>query len=264
MIVRPPLRLVSAALFALLASTPAEADRAFSVWWSPLLDLASLSALDSELARPFERPLELGKGDRAAVNDCLDLTRRAAQGYLPADQSESEVFSSLSGHCWALAALREARPARASYLRDFTMTSGAMDVLPAMVGVEWCFDQLGRVLEANREGVSWSDFVLADPWSEPSDYRVVAADPTSIVVERIVLPYGSDVRHERRVAIFGRGDFNGDEVDDLLLRTDWRDGADVGTALYVVSRLDRDLPLRVVATWGPQPHRATGCDRGDG
>lgn len=251
-----------AALF--LHATQGLGDRAFSVWWSPLLDLSSLSALESEFTRPFDRPLTLGKGDRAAVVDCLELTRRVEEGYGPVDDGGNEPFSTLKGHCYALAALREAKPARVSFVRDFAMTSGAMDILPAMVGVEWCFDQLGRILEANREGVSWGDFVVADPWAEPSDYRVVAADPTSIVVERIVLPYGSDVRHERRVSIYGRGDFNGDEVDDLLLRTDWRDGADIGTALYVVSRLDQDLPLRVVATWGPQPHRLAGCRGADG
>ncbi|MSP81406.1 MAG: hypothetical protein EXQ94_00360 [Alphaproteobacteria bacterium] len=141
------------------------------------------------------------------------------------------------------------------------MTSGAMDRLPAMVGVEWCFSQLGRVLAANRDGLTWSQFAEAGTdWTQPSEYRVVAADPSSIVVERIVLPYGSDVPHERRVSIFGRGDFNGDEVDDVLLRTDWRDGGEVGSALYVVSQLDEETPLRVVATWGPQPNRLSGCE----
>ncbi|MSP81405.1 MAG: hypothetical protein EXQ94_00355 [Alphaproteobacteria bacterium] len=50
--------------------------RVYAVWWSPLLNISSLNSLENELSKPFAETVTLSKDDRAAVADCLDLTRR--------------------------------------------------------------------------------------------------------------------------------------------------------------------------------------------
>jgi len=247
------------AALAFLAA-PARSQNIYQVWWSPLLDLPALSGVDTQLRAPFDPDdrIELRKGDIAVVENCLALTRRVDSGYRPATARDSTPFGVLTGHCYTLAALKQAKAATESYVRDFTMTSGALDDLPAMVGAEWCEAQLDTLLAANRAGVSWSEFTQGGrAFGEPSGYRVTVSSRDQIVVERRVGATG--VVHDRRVSIMGRGDFSGDGIDDLLVQTTWRNGAEVGSTLFVVSRVAQGDPLRVVATRGPLPDSRSAC-----
>ena len=126
-----------AILWASLAlANPASAEEPpFPVWWSPMLELDSLDAIDARLARHIwpgdNEGLPLAKWDgeiredASAVN-CIELERLVADGFHGISSNDFGLQLLNQALCRGIEALGRARPAETSYLRDFVLDEEAI------------------------------------------------------------------------------------------------------------------------------------------
>ncbi len=159
----------------------ASGGETYPVWWAPELGLENLDEIDAALARPFPEgkravfhkfgrhmigegdtayPGEWGSLDAQPIDNCLAYLKWTDEGYQPENEDEDSywVYETRAGYCLALRALKRARPATTSYLRDFGFTHESLDYLPALLNAAGC-KHLPPELLANRNGVPWSKFV---------------------------------------------------------------------------------------------------------
>ena len=274
------------------AAAPTQPTEAYPVWWSPDLGVGSLDQIDALLAKTIpndqqyfamkfdwkrvykdalydeDRP-ELGfdfymekvNVEQHLVDNCLSFFKWFETGFKSDGYDAFQLQLSLSGYCYTLRALKIARPARTSHVRDFAFGNDAMDLLPVMVGRGWECRDINKMLEANRRGVSWSEHLYDALGDDVPDYKVRAENDTSLTVERIFPKRQDEVTSVTRITIYGRGDFSGDGIDDLLMGWDWKDMilGPHAAALYLVTRRERDDALRVVDVLGPGPWEGLKC-----
>ncbi|MCH9019631.1 MAG: hypothetical protein IIA73_04625 [Proteobacteria bacterium] len=279
---------------------PAWAEEAapYPVWWSPKLGLESLDLIDSELQEAFPRGQqfhlvkydlkrvyidelidetrpELGYNwDIERVNvvehwieDCRSLIKWTDEGF-HIDQDNpywihaDTMHAIHSARCYALMALKRAKPAEASFVRDFVFDEDAMNYIPPMIGMGWDCKNLYKFLRANRGGVSWSDFDYGYFDDQTPVYKLIVMDDTTLIVDRIVKSKYLNTEYVYstvRMIIYGRGDFDGDGLDDLLIRWEaWvppshGDPVISSSVVYVATRQTPDGVLRVVDLVGPSP-----------
>ncbi len=105
-------------------------------------------------------PGEWGSLDAQPIGNCVAYLKWTDEGYQyeNSDEDSHWVYQTKAGYCLALRALKRARPAETSYLRDFRFAQGALDYLPALINAAGC-KHLRPELLANRDGVPWSQFV---------------------------------------------------------------------------------------------------------
>ncbi len=280
---------VLAVVIALGACRPALGGETkdYPIWWSPELGLDSLDRIEEALRAPFpwrrqfhvykhhsqlhylnelrdEHRPEKGYGvvfqemnlrDRLVV-DCVSLMKSVRDGYSWEGHEGYKVSSYWSGYCYALDALTAVNPARTSNLRDFVFDEDAKKYLPAMVGEGWDCRLIDPLLEANRNSVPWADFEFDWAYEDTTTYELIIESTNKIVEVRRVPELDNEVFSRRWVTIYGRGDFNGDSLDDLLLLSQ-DESASTGardSALYVVTRFRPDAVLQVVGALGTLPY----------
>jgi len=265
----------AASVLALAVAVLADAQGGYPIWWSPQLDLEALEHIEAELKIPFPgwteiivtnpsiRPilkLDERRGywltNQAMARTCRALIDLTEQGYIRGDY---DLLTGLGPRCYALEALRTARPARVSYLRDFVFDEGAIRFLPAMLGPRGDCEYLMVILEANRQGGRWESLPNHDPSYRVG--RVEVRDRDTLIVR------GRHVDGESRwvstIEIYGRGDFNGDGLDDLLVKTDVDEGfASWGPRLFLMIRTGPKETVRVAWEYGILPTRYSGCRYG--
>ena len=142
------------------------------------------------------------------AKSCRTLKKMLKRGYrLTADY---RPHVSVIADCRALELLQIAQSAQASHLRDFVLDGAAIELLPQ------------------------------DLWSISAD-----ADPSALEIadERTLeVPITAGTRQIRFLA---GGDFNGDGLDDVLVKRETLAGHPEA-AVFVLSRNGPDDPLRVV------------------
>lgn len=221
-------------------------DAALPVWWdSAYLRFERFDELDERLDRPFDLsdPLELfADGKRATAKDCRALNRLLDAGY-----GEDGGFGSISLYateCRTLAAFERAVPAERSYLRDFVLDADAQCYLPAMIFVAPSCEKTCRQRRADQEGIPLGAF--------ETDLEVVT--PEGYTGAELTL-YVNSFEASTTLNIRGRGDFNGDGLDDLLLDSHsmLRRGQRGPSGAFVLTRTAPGAVLRVVE---PERH---GC-----
>jgi len=249
----------------------------YPIWWSPSLQLDSLDDIEAELDAPFpsggevvvtnlniepESYFDEARGEfwltnQETADTCRSLIKLTAEGY---DSGEYNLRTALGPRCYALEALRRARPARISYLRDFVFDESAIRYLPAMLGPLGNCGYLRDMLEANRLGRPWAPFPDNDPSYGVG--QMEAQDRDTLIVK------GKQIDGESRwvstIEIQGRGDFNGDGLDDLLVRTEVDDLMiySWGSRLFLLTRTGPLQTLRVVWEYGVLPTIYSGCRYG--
>ena len=275
------------------ATASARRDEAYPVWWSPELGLDNLDRIDSLLAKTIPKNMQFiamkHDGFKKIYKDTLDdknkpwlrdeyyfepnivaqhlvdscdsLFKWLETGFSAEGYDAFQLQRSLSGYCYTLRALKTARPARTSHVRDFAFGDDAMDYIPVMVGTSWECRDINEKLEANRTGVSWSEYVYDASGNIPPYYKVRAENDNSLIVEHLFPESQDKVSSVTHITIYGRGDFNGDGIDDLLMGWDWKDMilSPHTSALYLVTRWKRDDVLRVVDVRGPGPWEGFKC-----
>lgn len=220
----------------------------YPVWWSPMLELDSLESIDVQLERaqwPESGGLPLAKGlgearEETSAANCIELERLVAAGFNGIGTNGFSIQLYTQALCRGIEAMRRAKPAETSYLRDFLLDEEAIHVLPAMVTANASCEFLCRQRVANERRIPLSRF-------EP--------------VIKVTVRSGQEIRiqtidWESIVTILGRGDFNGDGLDDLLVfaSSGSISGTWSGADLYLLSR---DVPDAVLFV---AEELTNGCD----
>ena len=234
-----------------------EGGEADSVWWSDQLELQSLDSISERLQRRFSRPssgaFQLDTWPRreegpVSAENCEELL-----SYLDADYSietDYELGHWQAMRCRALVALRGAKPARRSYLRDFVLDQGSIELFPILFAETSLLYGPCRLHLYNQARFSLAAYI----GDEVADGRNVfhSSDPTFRIESRGDKEITLATRYRgARLSIVGGGDIDGDGLDDILLemsrwRYDWEELDDNGSprtygvvdSLFVLSRDD--------------------------
>ena len=265
----------------------ASGGETYPVWLAPELGLENLDEIDAALARPFPEgkravfhkfgrhmigegdtayPGEWGSLDAQPIDNCLAYLKWTDEGYQPENEDEDSywVYETRAGYCLALRALKRARPATTSYLRDFGFTHESLDYLPALLNAVGC-KHLPPELLANRNGVPWSKFVHPAFGPRKHFANLVVRDLEHFVYEAWSSSEMTEKYHEDAFSIIGRGDLDGNGLDDLLVRRDFL-GFSYGklrgppeTVLFLLSRDREGAVLRVIDAHGYRGGGGRSC-----
>lgn len=234
----------AAALLALLLGAGASGGSAggpYPVWWSRSLGLQSLDRVEERLRRPLwpgEEGLRVFKGtgeDRreAVARDCVSLKELTERGYWAAGNLGGRQAQRLQlARCTAIEMLGGAEPAKTSFVHHFVLSRNALSYLPAMVSVAPGCEARCWQYFANTKGVA---LAAVD--------ENVSVDLQSPYEMRVTGKYEST-----RIEVVGRADFNGDELEDLLVvaTTHVTEGTWGGTELFLLTRDASHRVLHVV------------------
>jgi hypothetical protein len=204
---------------------------ATEVQYSARLHVSSRQQLEQRLHAPFAE----GTAHPAGVSNCvqlLDQRGRAAQ----AKGSERQVQAerSTTAECLVLQELWSAQPARSSHLRDLPWDARVLTLLPPQLAISVSAESESAASAAAGRGQTWRDF----------DASVTAAAGAKGPDEIVVNGRG----FLERLIIWGRGDFNGDGLEDLLVQSldTLTEGTYRNTRLFVLTRRTADGPLALV------------------
>src|ERR1700739_3896870 len=177
------------------------------VQYSARLNLSSRSDIDQRLHARFAE----GTAHRTGSNTCVELLARCdpnSQRDCPGQSSaiserEFQAQKSTLADCLTLQALQHAASATSSHVARLKWDEHILPLLPPQFAISVSVESMRKAEAAARRGQSWSDF----------DKSGTAATDG---VDQIV------VRGEgflERLILWGRGDFNGDGVEDLLVQS---------------------------------------------
>ena len=176
-----------------------------------------------------------GSGDslnEAWANTCVSLKKLTDEGYYGGGSYYIWIQHYSLSHCQAIEMLRDAKPPRISFLRDFRFDVETVDYLPAMMNLPPSCNSLCRQVTANIRGIPLSRF-------EEVLLRQVISE-----TELDVWTAGWYVR----LTVLARADFNADGLDDMLMLSSG--GATEGTyaaaELFTVSRDGSISVLRII------------------
>jgi hypothetical protein len=216
---------------------PASAARkpGYPVQYSARLKLSSASEIDQRLDTPFPEGTA-----PAGVNNCTQLLAKcgvASKGSC-AGQSPSTSDRDLQAQKWTFAdclvlgELQRATPATSSHVAELKWNEHVLPLLPPQLAINISDEWTRKANEAAARGESWPDLdKSATAGTDGPDQIVVQGDG---FVERVIL--------------WGRGDFNGDGTEDLLVQTldSLTGGTYRNTRLFILTRKSRNGKLSVV------------------
>ncbi len=273
-------------------------DAPYPIWWSPELGIESLELIDVEFYKYFPRghifhldkyelkgtPTDILRDEtrpelgyrlsfkkanieERRIDNCRSLVEATDKGFDVDHDNRYWVHvlsmrAIYSPRCYAMVALKQAKPAKTSFLRDFELGQDVMTYIPSMIAMGWnCIDLIKYFLKENRDGVSWLDYFAE--FYKKYDYRheITVLDANTVYVDLLYRQdnYPESVTGTIKLTIYGRGDFNGDGLDDLLIKWDdvpslrYGDPTVITSVVYVATRYERDDVLRVVDFFGPPP-----------
>ena len=199
----PTRRVAALFLFAVvIGASPRRAG--FEVQWASALRLARPSGAMERLRQPFDSPLSFKNGSQSLqAGNCVDLLAYRRSGFTPVSDRDAGIAQSLIVDCLAVKALSRATAPRESFLRPFRLDPSALELLPPNLAPTISDEDSQKVQNAAAKGRSWKQFdPSATASGEGESFSVLSADT------------------QTTVKIYGRGDFNGDGIDDLLVRVD--------------------------------------------
>ncbi len=213
----------------------------YPVRWSPELELESIESVEERLQGDLWPGSDSGfdlypDGDpslaKVKARSCNALLRYSEQGYWALGSMNAVPQRYNLALCQAIALLGQARAAKTSYLRDFSLDAGAVDFLPALVNLYPSCEFICYAVAANRDRVALSNF------DKVERIEVLRDDLMAIVT--------AGWRVELK--ILARGDFSADGLDDLLLFAHGgaTEGSYRATDLFVLTRNEPDGILRVI------------------
>ena len=266
------MRLVILVFVGLALGLPAaaadEESGPYPIWWSPSLELDSLDQIEARLQRSlwpdhpdsgFTVTVAVDNGEREdfarSCADMLRIEREIEHEYelwlSPWDQYSWRYHAA---RCRALEHLKQAAPARESFVRDFVLNPVALDVLPAMIDQGFQCEEKCRLYEANKERVSWRQYwagwrteLLRKQgrflgYGDVEDYFVEIDVPADHHVGIV------SVKGWLVIEIMVRADLTGDGLEDLLVVIDNkpRGPRRLASRLYVFTREAAGEVLRVI------------------
>jgi hypothetical protein len=224
---------VTASLFGL---QPARADgAASSVTWSKNLAGPTPAELKKALTEPWSYSYDTrkGKGGEARkVTGCAEAKALPA-GFEPETEQDFAAFKTDLLHCRVIELLLAAKPASANHLSGFVLDERSLDQLPASL-IPTPSPEEGRKLElAAARGTSWRK-------SDPK-IHIVKKKTDAITIE--------SARTRAILTLLGRGDLNGDGLDDLVLERagGGLKGTWASTEAFILTRRSATGPLEVLS-----------------
>ncbi|MEE8226157.1 MAG: hypothetical protein V3R30_05020 [Kiloniellales bacterium] len=184
-------------------------DGPYPVWWSPVLELDSLDAIDARLAREIwpgdsegMRLMKIENDTRVEVRavNCIDLERLVDDGYYGIGRHGFWLQQYQLARCHAIEMLRTAMPAQQSFLRDFSLDVDTVDYLPAIMNLSPLCEMMCREIIANNRRIPLRRF---------HDTGLV-----QILDETVMDVWSPDWKV--RITILARADFNHDGLEDML------------------------------------------------
>ncbi len=282
--------IVTLILFSIFSTSTQAQDQPspYPIWWSERLGLASLEDIDAELDKPFaedmtfwvldlmrvsseaihapnlsqrieERAPELAPGLRE-ITSCRSLIRDMVRGFHPASTGDHESFDLVSPRCFALNALRQAKPARWSFVSDFVLDENIRKNLTPMASRNWICLAFNNILQANEDGVAWQNYEFELHGGDDYEEEILPDDSDGVVI-KVWWPELEAMRKaettEAHEEVIARGDFDGDGIEDeIILQTPERRPQYHHTHRYrLAARADfnddgiEDLLLSIAATY---------------
>ena len=224
----------------------ASRDAGRAVTWSQTVAGPQRGELDRALEKPLEYPwhmIDRKTKQRHEATTCHELLALDAtsepmdvgdDGSPPTRLIENDwnIYDEYLLGCRLVAAMQSAKPSRVDYLGPFPLDNARLDEIPAAVIPTPSSEEEAKLKKASARGVSWKRW----------DRRI-----------HVTKRFGADVLVESRdtrctLSVFGRGDFNGDGIEDLLL---WRSGGGqegtwASVAGFVLTRRSRDARIEIV------------------
>ena len=185
--------------------------------WTHHLELKRLEDIDDLLNRPLvtvNGPEELVltefraegdkivKGKQVKVHSIKEYWKhRSRPGFEPDNNHQVAVESWFKLVGGALRFLKEARPARVSYVKDFRLTNRPSE-LPIMLGpYSYANDEFERIKRMEDEGKTWSEVYPCAEYEEHDLHHITFVD-----------------NNERTdIMLMAWGDINNDGFEDILL-----------------------------------------------
>jgi hypothetical protein len=216
---------------------PASAPRKprHPVQYGSRLNLSSASEIDKRLDAPFPEGTA-----PAAVNSCTQLLAKCgvtskwncASQFPSTSDRDLDALKGTFADCLILRELQRATPATSSHVAELKWDEHVLSLLPPPLAINVSDEWTRKAEEAAARGKSWPAFdKSATAATDGPDQIVVHGDG---FVERVIL--------------WGRGDFNGDGVEDLLVQTldTLTGGTYRNTRLFILTRKTPRGKLSVV------------------
>ncbi len=189
---------------------------------------------DAELARPLPDPfvVRTGKGRSRQVKTCRDFLALDRTRLDTEDPLDFGPLLYTGSHCEVLARLRKARPAQTSFLLDFQLDARAPASLPPDLAITLSNGEARKVTAAREKGLSWKAY---DPKLRA---RPGARGVLKVTTEGM----------EMTLTEYGRGDFDGDGLEDILIGRNGgpTEGTYADHSVFVLTRTAPGAPLKVV------------------
>lgn len=204
------------------------------VWWSSSeLNILRISDIDRELAKPLENGITVTDAakEKGLVSDCATARELQAQGYAAQYPRDIAALGILTAKCLALDALKTARPAARSEMPQRPYTPQVLEFLPAALAPALTGVQQRAVERATQKG-----------------------DPLRVVEMTVGFEAARDEEihiqgegWQETLVLLGKADFDGDSVQDWLLRADLaiERGTYRNSRLFLLSRNSPDAVIAV-------------------
>jgi hypothetical protein len=188
-----------------------------------------------QLEQRLDAPFAEGAAHPAGVLNCAQLLdpRSNASETRGSDRQRQAERSTIAD-CLVLQELWSAKPARASYLHEVRWDARVLPLLPPQLAITVSAESERAAGAAAGRGQTWLDF------NPSAAAQAGARRPDEIVV--------TGKGFVERLILWGRGDFNGDGLEDLLVQSldTLTEGTYRNTRLFVLTRRTADGPLSVV------------------
>ncbi len=187
----------------------------------------------AELERRLNVPFAEGTAHPPGVSNCAQLLAR--RGRAPQKRETNGQFQAMRStmaECLVLRELQRARPARRSYIQGLVWDEHVLSILPPELAISVSGEAKRAAQAAASHGKTWAEL-------DPSVSALAKG------TDRIVV---SGRAFREQLILWGRGDFNGDGNEDLLVQSldTLTEGTYRNTRLFVLTRNSADAPLSAV------------------
>jgi hypothetical protein len=218
----------------------AAAPKALSISWSGALELSALTAIDEALDKPLGNTWSVLVADKPprSIKTCRELLAVSKVKFdLPPDQQSDVDWAGLvsdSIRCFALEALKGAKVPAASHLGWFRFSQAGVARLPPTFGMSIAENDQTTMEKAAKRCQPWGKY------DRRLKLKVDAPDSGHISADGWA----------GRLTLYGRADFDGDGLEDLLFLRygKLKDGAQDDEALFIVTQTSPQACPRVIRT----------------
>ncbi len=200
----------------------------YGVQLSSRLNVSSQSDLGQQLSAAFTA----GTAHPANAANCAQMLALGARGAGATAGPDYLQQRSTLVQCAILQELRGARPANSSFVAGLKWDESILPLLPPQLAINVSNENIRAAGAAAKANKSWADTDKTATASTDAPDRVIVKGQGFIV----------------RLILWGRGDLNGDGVQDLLVQTldTLTEGTYRYTRLFILTRRSADGKLSVV------------------